>query len=56
MPHGQQNHCVLWLHWAGPGTPMDLLYDPLEISGTTLKLSYIGRGNTLTFTRPKPAS
>jgi len=56
MPHGQENHCVLWLHWAEPGTPMDLLYDPLEVSDTTLKLSYIGRGNTLTFTRPKPAS
>ena len=56
MPAGEANHCVLWLHWALPGPPMDLVYVPLKVSSTSLQLSYVGRGNTLTWVRPNPDS
>ncbi|MEE6176254.1 hypothetical protein [Mycobacterium sp. 050134] len=52
MPPGEDNQCVLWLHWVTPGPPMDLVYVPLKISGATLELSYVGRGNTVTWVRP----
>ena len=35
---------------------MDLVYVPLKVNSTSLQLSYVGRGNTLTWVRPKPAS
>lgn len=56
MPPGQENTCVLWLHWELPGPPMDLVYVPLKATSTSLELSYVGRGNTLIWTRPKSAS
>jgi hypothetical protein len=52
MPAGEDNECVLWLHWALPGPPTDLVYVPLKVSGASLELSYVGRGNTLTWVRP----
>jgi hypothetical protein len=55
MPPGEENHCVLWLHWALPEPPMDLVYVPLKVSSTSLQLSYVGRGNTLTWVRPNAA-
>lgn len=51
MPDGEANQCVLWLHLAAPG-PLDLAYVPLKASSTTLQLTYIGRGNTITWLRP----
>lgn len=56
MPDGQENQCILWLHWQQPGPPMDLAYFPLKLSHESLELSYIGRGNTITWTRPKNAA
>jgi hypothetical protein len=35
---------------------MDLVHVALNVSSTTLRLSYVGRGNTLTWVRPNPAS
>lgn len=51
MPDGEANQCVLWLHLAAP-SPVDLAYVPLTASSTTLQLTYIGRGNTITWLRP----
>jgi hypothetical protein len=51
MPRGEDNACVLWLHWAVPGPAMDQIYEPLKVGTTSLQLSYVGRGNTLTWTR-----
>ena len=48
MPAGEENQCVLWL-WKGDG---DYVYAPLAISGTSAQVTYIGRGNTLTWLRP----
>jgi hypothetical protein len=56
MPAGEGNHCALWLHWALPGPPMDLVYVPLKFDATSLQLSYVGRGNTVTWMRPKTAA
>jgi hypothetical protein len=50
MPPGEENQCVLWLHYQSP--PMDLVYEPLKATGTSLDLSFIGRGNTLHWVRP----
>ena len=50
MPAGEENDCVLWL-WKGSG---DFLYYPLTVSSTSVQVSYIGRGNTLTWVRPTP--
>lgn len=52
MPAGEDNECVLWLHWVVPAPPTDLVYVPLRITGTALELSYVGRGNTVTWVRP----
>lgn len=52
MPAGEDNHCVLWLHWTNPGPPLDLVYVPLKVGGTSIQLSYVGRGNTVTWVRP----
>lgn len=51
MPAGEENQCVLWLHWQSQ-SPMDLLYVPLKATPDSLELSYVGRGNTLHWTRP----
>lgn len=56
MPAGEENQCVLWLHWQSPSPPADLVYFPLKATGDSLALSFIGRGNTLTWVRPHPAT
>ena len=56
MPPGEENQCVLWLHWASPSPPTDLVYVPLKATGVSLELSYVGRGNTLTWVRPQPST
>ncbi|MEN4450469.1 hypothetical protein [Mycobacterium sp. SM3041] len=43
--------CVLWLHWASPAPSFDAFYVPLKVTGAQLELSYVGRGNTLTWIR-----
>ncbi len=52
IPAGEADHCVLWLHWQLPAPELDLVYVPLKVSATSLQLSYVGRGNTLTWVRP----
>lgn len=52
MPAGEENQCVLWLHWQSPSPPMDLVYVPLKATNDSLELSYVGRGNTLHWVRP----
>ena len=56
MPAGQESECVLWLHYQSPSPPMDLVYVPLKATATSLELSFVGRGNTLTWVRPHPAT
>ena len=56
MPTGEENQCVLWLHWQSPSPPMDLVYFPLKATGTSLELSFVGRGNTLVWVRPRSAT
>jgi hypothetical protein len=56
MPTGEENQCVLWLHWQSPSPPMDLVYVPLKATSASLELSFVGRGNTLTWVRPRPAT
>jgi hypothetical protein len=56
MPAGEENQCVLWLHWALPEPPTDLVYVPLKVSSTSLQISYVDRGNTHNWVRPKPAN
>jgi hypothetical protein len=51
MPPGQATRCVLWLRWNDPGPTSDLVYVPLHVTDTSLELSYVGRGNTLTWVR-----
>lgn len=43
--------CVLWLHWNSPAPAFDAYYVPLKVTDTQLQLSYVGRGNTLTWIR-----
>lgn len=52
MPTGQDERCVVWLHWTTPGPASDLVYVPLDVSATSLQLSFVGRGNTVTWVRP----
>jgi hypothetical protein len=52
MPAGEENQCVLWLHWQSLSPPMDLVYVPLKATNDSLELSYVGRGNTLHWVRP----
>lgn len=54
MPAGQESECVLWLHYQSPSPTMDLVYVPLKATGTSLELSFVGRGNTLIWVRPQP--
>jgi hypothetical protein len=56
MPAGEESQCVLWLHYQSPSSPMDLVYVPLKATGTSLELSFVGRGNTLMWLRPLPAT
>ncbi|MBB4855769.1 hypothetical protein HNP40_003178 [Mycobacteroides chelonae] len=46
-PSGQENKCVLWLK----EPPLDLVYFPLNATPASLSMSYVGRGNTITWTR-----
>ncbi len=46
-PSGQGSKCVLWLKEA----PLDLVYFPLNATPATLSMSYVGRGNTVTWTK-----
>jgi hypothetical protein len=55
LPAGEERECVLWLHYQSPPPSTDLVYVPLKATATTLELSFVGRGNTLTWVRPKPA-
>lgn len=52
MPDGAADQCVLWLRWSD-GPDSDMIYVPLEVSETTLTLSYVGRGNTITWVRAR---
>ena len=52
MPASAANQCVLWLHLTEPAPASDLVYVPLKLTDTALELSYVGRGNTLTWARP----
>ena len=54
MPVGEEDQCVLWLHWQSPAPPTDFVYIPLKTTGPALELSFVGRGNTLTWVRPRP--
>ena len=56
MPVGEDNQCVLWLHYQSPSPPMDLVYAPLKATNDSLELSYVGRGNTVTWVHPQPAT
>lgn len=44
--------CVLWFHWMDE-PQQDLFYVPLKVDATSLQLSYVGRGNTLTWQRAR---
>jgi hypothetical protein len=56
MPPGEESQCVLWLHWQSPAPPTDFVYIPLNTTGTSLELSFAGRGNALTWERPRPTT
>jgi hypothetical protein len=51
MPAAAAESCVLWLQDGGVGPGRVLL--PLSLTGDELTLSYVGRGNTLVWTRAK---
>ena len=48
---GDENACVLWLTFSLPYGPVDFLYAPLSVSVSTIKLSYMERGNTIAWNR-----
>ncbi|WP_018599791.1 hypothetical protein [Mycobacterium sp. 155] len=50
-PSSAPNSCVLWLHWIADTGNLDLVYLPLEITDTSIQLSYVGRGNTVDWQR-----
>ncbi len=52
---GEENACVLWLKINFRSGPMNLLYAPLSVSESTLKITYIGRGNTIVWNRANKA-
>ncbi len=52
MPPSAAGQCVLWLRVSRPAPGSDLVYVPLKVAGDSLTLSYVGRGNTLVWTRP----
>jgi len=56
MPAGEDNQCVLWLHWVNPASALDQVYVPLKVTSSSVELSYVGRGNTLTWVRPTNGS
>lgn len=51
MPASATGQCVLALSFTDPAPAMNLVYAPLKATNTTLTLSYIGRGNTITWVR-----
>lgn len=52
MPASAGDQCVLWLRWSDEAEGTSLVYVPLKVTETSLELSYVGRGNTLTWVRP----
>lgn len=50
-PSSAPNSCVLWLHWIADSGNLDLVYLPLEVTDTSIQLSYVGRGNTIDWQR-----
>lgn len=56
MPAGEDHRCVLWLHYQRPPPGLDLVYVPLQATSDSLKLRYVGRGNTLHWVRPHPST
>jgi hypothetical protein len=52
MPDSAANQCVLWLHVTSATPALNLVYVPLKLTETTLELSYVGRGTTITWVRP----
>ena len=56
IPDGAGNQCVLWLRITNPAPPMDLVYVPLNVTDTTMQMSYVGRGNTIVWLRSTAGS
>lgn len=52
---GDENACVLWLKIDFRSGPMDSLYAPLSVTGSTIKISYMDRGNTIVWNRANKA-
>src|SRR2546423_2340787 len=53
---GEANECVLWLHWPIPAPALYQVYVPLKVTGSSVELSYVGPGNTITWVRPTNGS
>ena len=47
---------MLWLRITNPAPPMDLVYVPLNVTDTTMQMSYVGRGNTIVWLRSTAGS
>jgi hypothetical protein len=56
MPPSAANQCVLWLRISTPPPNSNLVYVPLKVTADSLELSYVGRGNTLVWTRAAAGS
>jgi hypothetical protein len=56
MPPSAAGQCVLWLRPGASGPGSDLVYAPLKVAADSLELSYVGRGNTLVWTRAEGGS
>ncbi len=52
MPDSAATLCVLWLAITNAAPALNLVYVPLKLTDTSLELSYVGRGNTVTWVRP----
>ena len=50
MPEGAAHLCTVWLLLA----PLDLVYRPLAVTESSIRLSYVGRGNTVEWIRKTP--
>ncbi|MCH9728540.1 MAG: hypothetical protein K0U84_02455 [Actinomycetia bacterium] len=50
MPEGAAHLCVIWLSLA----PLDLVYRPLAVTESSIRLSYVSRGNTVEWIRKTP--
>lgn len=49
---GDENACVLWLK---PSAPLSLVYGVQSVTDQTIKLTYVGRGNTIVWNRSNKA-